>query len=153
MKHNTLYSGLITQSVLLHKGTCYLSALQIMGDGTHGGSVTLYDCMDVVQANNMYLIGTYPIAATSAFFIRDFMGKLKLHNGIYIALAGTGITCTLEWHPESPQEANHLLNLASMVYKVMQDIEAIRHQQNHALDVVKGAGGTAIANIASKVVL
>ena len=68
---NVRYSGLVSANTLIYRGACNISAIQVFGDGTNSGCVTVYDCMDQAQASTLNPIGAYTNPGGSFFFGRD----------------------------------------------------------------------------------
>ncbi len=149
---NVRYSGLVSANTLIYRGACNISAIQVFGDGTNSGCVTVYDCMDQAQASTLNLIGAYTNPGGSFFFGRDQIHPMHLQNGIYVSLTGTNVQCTIEWITKG-EEIDHLRNIAVMVFKVAKDIESLLETQQPAKALTGQAVATAAGHIVSKGVI
>lgn len=81
----------LTTSTLVFTGRQMFRGVSINTDGTNAGTVVIYDNTSAAGK----IIGTFSCVGASLHKDIIFNEPVRVYNGIYAALSGTGATCNV----------------------------------------------------------
>ena len=79
-------SGEKTATAIVYDGECFLTAVEVITDGTNDGKVIVYDAL----STDGKVVFEATIIGTVHYGGRVFIPKVHMQTGIYVVLSGTG---------------------------------------------------------------